>query len=102
MPTAADIFTLQRGGYRQHDIGEFSLRGPVLLVDHHRFRPPPRFTQLVEIPVVMERVPRPVHRADIRVAQMLAVKLVLLAGMQQHIRQSRHRDHAADRIFPGR
>jgi hypothetical protein len=31
---------------------------------------------------------------------MLAVKLVLLAGMQQHIRQSRHRDHAADRISP--
>ena len=53
--------------------------------------------------MVMERVPpRPVHQADIGIAQMLAVKLVLLAGMQQHIRQSRHRDHAADRIFSGR
>ena len=99
---AADIFPLQRSGDRQNDIGKFGLRGPELFMNDHRFRPPPGFTQAVNILMMMKRVAAgPVDEADVGIAQMLAVKLVCLARMQQHIGKARHRNHLVYRVLSG-
>ena len=100
---AADIFPLQRSGGRQNDIGKFGLRGPELLMYHYRFRPPPGFAQAVKILMMMKRIAaRPVDETNIGVAQMLAVKLVRFARMQQHIGKTRHRNHTVHGVIPGR
>ena len=53
---AADILSLQRGGGRQNDIGEFGLRGPVLLMHHHRLRAAPGLAQSVDVLMMMKRI----------------------------------------------
>ena len=99
---AADILSLQRGGGWQDDIGEFSLRGPVLLMHHHRLRTAPGLAQSVDILMMMKRIAsRPVNQTDVGIAQLLTVELIGFSRVQQHIGQPRHRDNAIHRILPG-
>ncbi len=58
----------------KHDVGEFRLRRPVLLMDDHRLGPLPGAHELVDVLVVVERIAaRPVDQADIGIAQALPV-----------------------------
>lgn len=99
---AADILSLQRGGSRQNDVGEFGLRGPVLLMHHHRLRTAPGLAQSVNILVMMKRIAsRPVDQTDVGIMQLLTVELIGFSRVQQHIGQPRHRDDAVHRILPG-
>ena len=102
MTAAADILSLQRGGSRQNDVREFGLRGPVLLMHHHRLRTAPGLAQSVNILVMVKRIAsRPVDQTDVGIMQQLTVELIGFSRVQQHIGQPRHRDNAVHRILPG-
>ena len=70
-------------------------------MDHDRLRPAERLTQACEILVVMEGIATaPVHEADAGEGQSLAVEVEGLAGMEQHIRDTREGDEIGHGVAP--
>src|SRR5579872_7274694 len=77
-------------------------RGPPRLVNDDRFWQAPSINQPIEILMVMKRIAtRPIDKLDIRIVEFLAVEIVGLARMQQHVGETRHRDIAIDRGTTG-
>ena len=100
---AGDVVALERRRDREDDVGVARHRGPVRLLHEDRVRPPERPAQAVEVLVVVERVAAgPVHDPRVRVRAPLAVEVVGLAGVQQHVGDPRDGDGRARRVDRGR
>ena len=100
---AGDVVALERRRDREDDVGVARHRGPVRLLHEDRVRPPERPAQAVEVLVVVERVAAgPVDDPRVRVRAPLAVEVVGLAGVQQHVRDPRDGDGRARRVDRGR
>ncbi len=96
---ASDVVALERGGGRQHDVGMARGRRPPALVHDHRLRLLPGALQAVEILMVMEGIAAgPVDQANIREGIAAAVEGIARARIEQHVGDTRHRNHGARRV----
>ncbi len=89
----ADIGTFKVGGAGQNNISVLGQGIPAPFMNDHGVGFLPRCHQAVEVLMMVERVAAsPVDNANIGIGQVLAVELKITPGVEQHIRNPRHRD----------
>jgi hypothetical protein len=93
------IVAFEGGGGRHDDIGVFGHRRPIRVVYDDRVDPAERAPQSWNVLVMVEWVATgPIDQLDVGVGQAPAVVVELLARMQQHIADRRHRNERLHRI----
>ena len=96
-----DILALEGSRGRKHDVRPLGRGSPPGFVHDDRVGLLPSLAQPAQVLVVVEGVAAaPVDQPDVRVDPALPVEFVLVAGIEQHVRDTCHRDGIGDGIVP--